>query len=107
MTPNPAALDYHSLNAMLNLYDPEGNIQFDKDHEATRQYFLQHVLPNSLTFDSVEERLQYLVSEGYYEAEVLNAYPFEFINSLFAQAYARRFRFQTFLGAWKFIPATR
>lgn len=22
--------DYHSLNAMLNLYDEDGNIQFDK-----------------------------------------------------------------------------
>ncbi|MGP5039638.1 hypothetical protein ACTXOW_12465, partial [Corynebacterium variabile] len=24
-------LDYHSLNAMLNLYDSNGSIQFDKD----------------------------------------------------------------------------
>lgn len=23
--------DYHSLNAMLNLYDEDGNIQFDKN----------------------------------------------------------------------------
>ncbi|KAA5773826.1 hypothetical protein, partial [Yersinia pestis] len=36
-------LDYHSLNAMLNLYDADGRIQFDKDRLAARQYFLQHV----------------------------------------------------------------
>jgi ribonucleoside-diphosphate reductase alpha chain len=26
--------DYHALNAMLNLYDREGRIQFGKDHDA-------------------------------------------------------------------------
>lgn len=100
-----AAPDYHALNAMLNLYDAEGNIQFEKDREATRQYFIQHVIPNSVPFSSVAERLQYLVSEGYYEADVLNAYPFDFVCALFEQAYSRRFRFQTFLGAWKFYTS--
>ncbi|WP_254446364.1 class 1b ribonucleoside-diphosphate reductase subunit alpha [Pantoea sp. MBD-2R] len=90
---------------MLNLYDADGRIQFEKDAEATRQYFLQHVLPNSVTFDSVSERLQYLVAEGYYEADVLNAYPFDFVNTLFEQAYQHRFRFKTFLGAWKFYTS--
>ncbi len=105
ITPNAVAADYHSLNAMLNLYDADGRIQFEKDAEATRQYFLQHVLPNSVTFDSVSERLQYLVAEGYYEADVLNAYPFDFVNTLFEQAYQHRFRFKTFLGAWKFYTS--
>ena len=41
--PETGALDYHSLNAMLNLYDAEGRIQFDKDRLAARHYFLQHV----------------------------------------------------------------
>ena len=36
-------LDYHALNAMLNLYDADGNIQFEADRRAARQYFLQHV----------------------------------------------------------------
>lgn len=100
-----ATPDYHALNAMLNLYDADGHIQFGKDHEATRQYFLQHVIPNSVQFDSIADRLQYLVSEGYYDADVLNAYPFEFVCALFRQAYDRRFRFRTFLGAWKFYTS--
>jgi len=99
------ALDYHALNAMLNLYDADGNIQFEKDHEATRQFYLQHVIPGSVAFDSLAERLQFLVAEGYYEAEVLNAWRFEFVAELFAQAYQRRFRFQTFLGAYKFYTS--
>lgn len=27
-------MDYHALNAMLNLYDSAGRIQFDKDRRA-------------------------------------------------------------------------
>ena len=31
------AHDWHSLNAMLNLYDKQGHIQFDKDIQAVRE----------------------------------------------------------------------
>ena len=41
-------LDYHALNAMLNLYDDQGHIRFDADRMAARQYFLQHVNQNTL-----------------------------------------------------------
>ncbi|WP_323661137.1 class 1b ribonucleoside-diphosphate reductase subunit alpha [Pectobacterium versatile] len=95
-------LDYHALNAMLNLYDAEGNIQFEMDKLAARRYFLQHVNQNTVFFHNLEEKLRYLVEEGYYEAEVLDQYHFDFIKSLFQQAYAHKFRFQTFLGAFKY-----
>ncbi|MBA5603476.1 class 1b ribonucleoside-diphosphate reductase subunit alpha [Pectobacterium aroidearum] len=96
------SLDYHALNAMLNLYDAEGNIQFEMDKLAARRYFLQHVNQNTVFFHNLEEKLRYLVEEGYYEAEVLDQYSFDFIKSLFQQAYAHKFRFQTFLGAFKY-----
>ncbi|MEQ9920739.1 class 1b ribonucleoside-diphosphate reductase subunit alpha [Pectobacterium brasiliense] len=95
-------LDYHALNAMLNLYDAEGNIQFEMDKLAARRYFLQHVNQNTVFFHNLEEKLRYLVEEDYYEAEVLDQYQFDFIKSLFQQAYAHKFRFQTFLGAFKY-----
>ncbi|WP_434086542.1 class 1b ribonucleoside-diphosphate reductase subunit alpha [Pectobacterium aroidearum] len=96
------SLDYHALNAMLNLYDAEGNIQFEMDKLAARRYFLQHVNQNTVFFHNLEEKLRYLVEEGYYEAEVLDQYSFDFIKRLFQQAYAHKFRFQTFLGAFKY-----
>ena len=43
-------LDYHALNALLNLYDENGQIQFDKDREAANQFFLQHVNQNTVYF---------------------------------------------------------
>lgn len=35
-----SALDYHALNAMLNLYDDQGRIRFGADRMAARQLTL-------------------------------------------------------------------
>ena len=98
-------MDYHSLNAMLNLYGPNGEIQFDKDREAARQYFLQHVNQNTVFFHDLAEKLEYLVENKYYEPGVLAQYDAAFIKSLFEHAYAKKFRFQTFLGAFKYYTS--
>ena len=100
-----ATPDYHALNAMLNLYDREGRIQFDKDREAVDAFFAAHVRPNSVTFASQDERLDHLVNEGYYDARVLTRYARAFVVKLFERAHASGFRFQTFLGAWKFYTS--
>ncbi|WP_280312433.1 class 1b ribonucleoside-diphosphate reductase subunit alpha [Nocardia abscessus] len=90
---------------MLNLYGPDGEIQFDKDREAANQYFLQHVNQNTVFFHNLDEKLDYLVDEKYYEAEVLDQYSREFIKKLFKRAYAKKFRFPTFLGAFKYYTS--
>ena len=101
----PTELDYHALNAMLNLPDAEGKIQFDADRMAARQYFLQHVNQNTVFFHSLQEKLDYLRTENYYEGEVLDAYSPEFIEQIFKAAFAKKFRFPTFLGAYKYYTA--
>jgi ribonucleoside-diphosphate reductase alpha chain len=93
---------YHELNAMLNLWSDEGKIQFDKDKQAARAYFLDHVNLNTVFFHSLEEKLHYLVEHEYYEKEILDKYSFEFTKELFKQAYGHKFRFPTFVGAYKF-----
>ncbi len=103
--PRFEGLDYHALNAMLNLYGPDGKIQFDADKRAAREYFLQHVNQNTVFFHSLKERLDYLVEKNYYEASVLEKYPFEFIQKLNDLAYAKKFRFETFLGAFKYYTS--
>ena len=97
--------DFHALNAMLNLYGDNGEIQFDKDRMAARQYFLQHVNQNTVFFHSLDEKLGYLVAEGYYEEEVLKQYSNDFIHAIFDRAYKAKFRFQTFLGAFKYYTS--
>ena len=100
-----ATPDYHALNAMLNLYDREGRIQFGKDREAVDAFFAAHVRPNSVAFGSQQERLDWLVKEGYYEERVLTRYDRAFVVALFERAHASGFRFQTFLGAWKYYTS--
>jgi ribonucleoside-diphosphate reductase alpha chain len=101
----PGETDYHALNAMLNLYDADGNIQFDKDREAAHQYFLQHVNQNTVFFHNYDEKLDYLIRENYYEREVLDQYSRNFVKTLLDRAYAKKFRFPTFLGAFKYYTS--
>lgn len=97
--------DYHALNAMLNLYDNAGRIQFEKDHQAVEAFHTAHVLPNTVAFADRQARLDYLVAEGYYDESVLARYDRAFVVRLFDDAHASGFRFQTFLGAWKFYTS--
>lgn len=104
----PAAwqgLGYHELNAMLNLYGADGKIQFEADHAAARQYFLQHVNTNTVFFHSLDEKLDYLIENDYYEPETFELYSKEFIAGLYDRAYAHKFRFPSFLGAFKFYTS--
>ncbi|MDN5813684.1 MAG: class 1b ribonucleoside-diphosphate reductase subunit alpha [Micrococcaceae bacterium] len=90
---------------MLNLYDKDGKIQFAADRAAARQYFLQHVNNNTVFFHDLDEKLEYLVKHEYYERETIDQYTMNFVRGLYAHAYKKKFRFETFLGAFKFYTS--
>jgi len=96
---------YHELNAMINLWDADGKLQLHKDKEAARAYFLDHVNQNTVFFHSLEEKLDYLVENEYYEKEVLDQYDPEFVKEAFKYAYSFRYRFDAFMGAYKFYTS--
>lgn len=101
--------DYLTLNAQLNLwgFDDKGNqvIQFDKDKQAAKAYFLNHVNPNTQWFTNLEEKLRYLTENEYYEKEFLAKYDFKFVKEIFKKVYAHEFRFPTFMGAYKYYTS--
>ena len=97
--------EYFKLNSSLNFYDADGKIQFNKDKEATRSYFLDHVNQNTVFFHSLEEKLAYLIENGYYEKEFLDKYSMSFIKKLVKRAYAMKFRFESFVGAYKYYTS--
>lgn len=105
MSKKVSDIDYHSLNALLNLYDNEGQIQFQADKEAVRQYFLQHVNQNMVWHHDLKEKIDYLVDNNYYESELFDLYSFEEVKQIFKQAYGYKFRFPTFLGAFKYYSS--
>ena len=94
---------YITLNGELNVWDSEKKIQFGKDKEAARRYFLEHVNKKTVFFHNLDERLDYLIEEGYYEPEFLARYSREFIHTLTDRMYAVKYRFPTFVGAYKFF----
>ena len=89
-------------NEVLNQYATTGSIDNEKDKEATRRYFLEDVNVRMRYFINLEDKLKYLIEEGYYEEEFLNTYRFEFIKSLYEKAYSYKFRFSSFMSASKF-----
>jgi ribonucleoside-diphosphate reductase alpha chain len=97
-----SAMSYQDLNAMINLWGEDEKLQLEKDKLAVRKYFLEHVNQNTVFFHSLKERLDYLVENEYYEKEILDQYSFEFIEALEKLAYSKKFRFEAFMGAYKF-----
>ena len=96
---------YHELNAMINLWDADNKLQIHKDREAARAYFLDHVNQNTVFFHSLEEKLDYLIENEYYEKEVLDQYDPEFVKDAFKHAYSFKYRFEAFMGAYKFYTS--
>jgi len=92
-------------NEVLNTYERTGRLASEKDKEATRKYFLEHVNIKLRYFIDLEEKLKYLVSEGYYEKEFLDMYSFDFIKKIYKIAYSYNFRFPSFMSASKFYES--
>jgi len=103
--PVESKYSYHELNAMLNLYGPDGKIQFDKDRQAAQMYLSDHVVNNTITFDNLTQRLAYLVDNEYYEADLLAKYTPEFLAEIHDYAASFNFEFESFLGAFKFYTS--
>lgn len=93
------------LNALVNILDEHGEPQFHKDKEAAREYFLNHVNPNTVFFHTLEEKRDYMVENRFWDGEVFEKYDWGFIKNLFKQAYAYKYRFGSFVGAYKFYQS--
>ena len=98
----PKEVSYFGLNNLINIPTMDGKIQLDKDKEAVKQYFLEHVNQNTVFFYNLKEKIDYLIENDYIEKWFIDLYDFEFIKELFQELYDEKFRFKTFMGAFKF-----
>ena len=92
---------YFSLNNELNR-PVDGRIPLHKDKEAVRAFFLEHVNPNTVFFYTLDEKLDYLIEHDFLEEDFLNKYNREFVKSLMKAIYKKKFRFRSFMSAFKF-----
>lgn len=85
------------------IVDENGNIKdLGKDKEAVHSYFLNEINKKTQFFHSLEEKLHYLIKNDYYEEDFLSKYSQEQIAEIYNYAYAQKFRFPTYMGAFKF-----
>lgn len=92
---------YYNLNNEINR-PINGSIMLNKDKEALKAFFKENVKPNYLRFESLEDKLKYLVEQKYIEKDFLEKYDFNFIIKLFKFVYSKDFRFKSFMSAYKF-----
>lgn len=92
---------YFKLNNQLNI-PKNGKIQLEKDKEAVKAYFLEHVNTKTVFFHTLDEKLDYLIEHKYIKRDFLEQYSREFVKSVFQKIYDEKFRFNTFMGALKF-----
>lgn len=101
MSKAPNEITYFKLNNELNI-PVDNKIPLEKDKEAVRAFFLEHVNPNTVFFYTLDEKLDYLIEHDYLEEGFLNKYDREFIKKLMQTTYEKKFRFKSFMGAHKF-----
>ncbi|MBM7643143.1 class 1b ribonucleoside-diphosphate reductase subunit alpha [Streptococcus loxodontisalivarius] len=94
-------VSYFRLNNEINR-PVDGQIPLHKDKEALTAFFKENVLPNTMSFDSMTDKITYLIDNDYIEAEFIGKYSPAFIEQLAAQLQAENFRFKSFMAAYKF-----
>ncbi len=90
---------------MLNnqvMVKKDDEFQFEKDKEAVRSYFLEYVNKNTVFFYTLKEKIDYLIENRYYE-NLLEVYSFEDIKRVYDLMYAKKFRFPSYISAFKFF----
>lgn len=92
---------YYELNNQINI-PVNGQIPLQKDQEALEAFLEQNVQPNMVTFKSLQDRLDYMVAENYYEADFLKAYSIDFMERLNQYLIDQDFHFKSFMAAYKF-----
>ena len=97
--------EYISLNAVTKIQNQDKTHNFFADEQAVKLYFKEHVEPNSKSFENIEAKLEYLLTEGYYDKDLIEKYNYSDIVSLFKKAYQYGHKFLNFMGAFKFYNA--
>jgi ribonucleoside-diphosphate reductase alpha chain len=80
----------------------DGRYQFEKDKEAVRAYFIDHVNENMRFYHDEEEKYDYLLENDYYDKQVFNMYSFNQVKKIAKYVYGKEFRFPSFMSAFKF-----
>ncbi|MCL7988066.1 class 1b ribonucleoside-diphosphate reductase subunit alpha [Sphingobacterium sp. lm-10] len=103
MIANDVAKNWILLNNEIMIkHDDEFSLHKDKD--AVRAYFLEYVNKNTVFFYNLKEKVDYLIENNYY-IDFYQWFTFEEIQEVYDYVYAKKFRFQSFMAAFKFFQS--
>lgn len=104
VTKNPTfAKKWILLNNEIMTKDDE-DFRLYKDKDAVRSYFLDYVNKNTVFFYTLKEKIDYLIENKYY-VNFYEHYSFEQMKEVYDFVYARKFRFSSFMSAFKFFQS--
>jgi len=75
-----------------------------KDKEAVRAYFLEYVNKNTVFFYTLKEKIDYLIENNYY-INFYEWFTFEDMEKVYNFIAAKKFRFSSFMSAFKFFQS--
>ena len=103
MIANEVAKNWILLNNEIMIkHDDEYSLH--KDKEAVRAYFLEYVNKNTVFFYTLKEKIDYLIEQNYY-IDFYQWFTFEEMEQVYNYVYAKKFRFQSFMAAFKFFQS--
>lgn len=94
-------VSYFRLNNEINR-PVNGQIPLHKDKEALKAFYKENVLPNTMQFDSMMAKINYLIEHDYLETAFIAKYSPDFIEKLAQDLKNENFRFKSFMAAYKF-----
>lgn len=95
---------YFDLNSEVNILK-DGKLQLEKDKEAARAYHIEYVNKHTRFFHNLAEKAHYLVENNLWKDETVNMFSFDQFKALFKRAYSYKFRFPSYMGAFKFYQS--
>ena len=81
---------------------PSGELHVENDKLAVKNYFIENINMNMVWFHDLEEKIEYLLDNHYYNEELFNKYKFSDVKKVYKKAYSYKFRFPSFMSAQKF-----
>ncbi|MFD1440674.1 MULTISPECIES: class 1b ribonucleoside-diphosphate reductase subunit alpha [Lacticaseibacillus] len=100
-TLKPEDVSYYALNNEINI-PVDGQIPLAKDKQALAAFLEENVTPNTKHFASLQDRLDYLVKNKYYEKAMLDKYSPAFLEKINDFLTNAGFQFKSFMAAYKF-----
>lgn len=98
---NLGDVSYFRLNNEINR-PVNGQIPLRKDKEALQAFFVENVEPNTMPFDTITDKINYLIEHDYIESAFIKKYTPAFIEKLAQELKEHKFRFKSFMAAYKF-----